>query len=1003
MIRFHLLGPLRVAVDGTEVPIATRRQRALLVLLLLNVGKVVPSERLIDRLWDGTPPPQGAVTLRSYVSNIRQALGGPAGFGSALVTRGHGYCLEVPPESVDAVRMATAAQAGSEHLRADRPQEALRAFAAAVDEWGGDPLADVADHAAVQSTLTQLTETYLGAVEGRFAALLACGRPADALPGLEAFAADHPLREAPRAMLMRALYQAGRAPEAIETYRGFRAMLRDELGIDPSARLDELFRQILDQDPALNAAARAPASASPGPALVGRGPELAVVADRLDELSTGTGALLTIAGEPGIGKTTLLEALERQARDRGFAVHSGRSPAAAGAPAFWPWAQVVDSIASTLDDAALRQACAGAARPVAQLSVSVAERTGLTAPIAGGDPEALRFLLYDAVATFVRQATGPAPVVITLDDVHWADRPSLELLSYLTPAVAAQPVLLVAAYRDLPAERTEALDATLATVAREDVAYELVLTGLGPSDIAGLLDPVPGRDDAGLAAVLHQRTGGNPFFVRQLVRLGPDPASGPAPRGVRHVIARRLDALPASSRTLLDAAAVIGRDFDLRAAAAAAALPTDAALDAFDEAVRHGLVERGPDGDRRFVHALVQEVVADRLPAGRAARLHAGVAAGLERAGTAAPAELARHMWAARDLVGVAAVPSLVAAADAAAAVYAVEEAEVHLRHALELAAADPSTELSLRLSLFQLIVAVRGWGDAEVRPTVDRAMELAEAGGFRDGSARLWWSMFFYLLDRDDPSYVQVADRLLASIDDGVGPAARAVVHLAAIFSALDADDRDTAHAHLVAARQQVEAAPADTLAAFDEHLHVMLLLIEGYWAAFAADDAAYRATTDAAIALADADGRPFPRAVARTLAAATGPYLDDPAFTHRLAGQALELDQRFGFGWLAAIGACVHAWAGAHADGAADDGAIAAAARTIEAQLAEILAHGRHGNESTLRLMLADVYALDGRDADARQALADARRQPGPYRGLMVDVIDRRERRLGKEKEQR
>ena len=95
-VEFHVLGPLRVVVDGIEVPIAARRQRALLVLLAINAGRVVPAERLIDQLWDGTPPPQGAVTLRSYVSNVRQALGGQSGLGSVLVTRGPGLLPRRP-------------------------------------------------------------------------------------------------------------------------------------------------------------------------------------------------------------------------------------------------------------------------------------------------------------------------------------------------------------------------------------------------------------------------------------------------------------------------------------------------------------------------------------------------------------------------------------------------------------------------------------------------------------------------------------------------------------------------------------------------------------------------------------------------------------------------------------------------------------------------------------------------------------------------------------------
>ena len=219
---FRILGPLRVVLDGVEVPIATRKQRALLVLLLMSVGRVVPTERLIDQLWDGEPPPQGAVTLRSYVSGLRQALGGPDGLGSALVTRGQGYCVDVPPGTVDAVRLRRLAEQGHGHLRNKLPDQALEAFEAAVESWFGDPLAEVADHEAAQSAVTALTETYLGAAEGRFEALLATGRHMDALPALEAFIVDHPMREEPHVLLMQALYRAGRAPEALEVQRRFR-------------------------------------------------------------------------------------------------------------------------------------------------------------------------------------------------------------------------------------------------------------------------------------------------------------------------------------------------------------------------------------------------------------------------------------------------------------------------------------------------------------------------------------------------------------------------------------------------------------------------------------------------------------------------------------------------------------------------------------------------------------------------------------------------------------
>src|SRR4028118_2162005 len=154
-LEFVVLGPLEVRRGGDALQIATRRQRALMLLLLLNVGRPVPAERLIDQLWDGNPPPQAAVTLRSYVSTLRQALGGRAGGGAALATRGQGYVLDVPAEAVDATRFTALVEQGRARLRAGGAAEALAAFEAAEDLWLGDPDAGIAAQAVAQAGRTR--------------------------------------------------------------------------------------------------------------------------------------------------------------------------------------------------------------------------------------------------------------------------------------------------------------------------------------------------------------------------------------------------------------------------------------------------------------------------------------------------------------------------------------------------------------------------------------------------------------------------------------------------------------------------------------------------------------------------------------------------------------------------------------------------------------------------------------------------------------------------------
>ena len=153
-------------------------------------------------------------------------------------------------------------------------------------------------------------------------------------------------------------------------------------------------------------------------------------------------------------------------------------------------------------------------------------------------------------------------------------------------------------------------------------------------------------------------------------------------------------------------------------------------------------------------------------------------------------------------------------------AVFAHEQAEVYLRRALELTRTatptDARTELTVLLSLFRLITAVRGWGDEDVRAVVDRAMELTEAGGLTDDTARLWWSLFFFLLDRDDGSYVDVVHTLAATLEDPEGPgdrvghAARATIHLGGVLADLDRDDRVSARRQLEQARPMSSWRPA-------------------------------------------------------------------------------------------------------------------------------------------------------------------------------------------------
>jgi DNA-binding SARP family transcriptional activator/outer membrane protein assembly factor BamB len=253
-VEFRILGPLEVWADGKEVELGRGRQRALLVILVLHTGEVVSTDRLIDALWSGTPPPTAAKVLQNLVSQLRRALGAEHG---AVVTRAPGYALVVPAEDVDARRFERLAAEGRDALESDAAA-AREMLGQALALWRGEPLAEFAYEEFARAEVARLEELGLAALEDRIDADLALGRSAELVPELETLVGRHPLRERLRAQQMLALYRAGRQADALATYRSGQAALRDELGLEPSPSLRQLEQAILVQDPALGEPAPLP-------------------------------------------------------------------------------------------------------------------------------------------------------------------------------------------------------------------------------------------------------------------------------------------------------------------------------------------------------------------------------------------------------------------------------------------------------------------------------------------------------------------------------------------------------------------------------------------------------------------------------------------------------------------------------------------------------------------------------------------------------------------------
>ena len=240
----RLLGPVQVVRAAGEVALGGPRPRALLALLVLEAGRVVPAGRLIEEAWRGRPPLGAAATLRSYVSRLRGVLAPEA----ALAARGGGYVLGVDPGAVDVVRFEGLAASGQAVLRRGEAAAAAGYFRAALGLWRGRALADVGEVEPLAREAARLEELRLVVVEGRIEADIGQGLHAEAIGELEGLAGEYPLRERLWRLLVLALYRAGRQADALAAYRRARDLLATELGLEPGEELRRLEQAVLRQE-----------------------------------------------------------------------------------------------------------------------------------------------------------------------------------------------------------------------------------------------------------------------------------------------------------------------------------------------------------------------------------------------------------------------------------------------------------------------------------------------------------------------------------------------------------------------------------------------------------------------------------------------------------------------------------------------------------------------------------------------------------------------------------
>lgn len=500
-----------------------------------------------------------------------------------------------------------------------------------------------------------------------------------------------------------------------------------------------------------------------GALVVGREAELAALADLLGRMVSGHGAIVALVGEPGIGKSHTAQTLARRAT--GMRTLWGRCNEEPGAPPYWPWLQIMRVWLEGHDDDELRATLGAAAAPIAEILPEIRHRFRDLAPLLPTpDPQQERFRLFDAMAGFWKVAAATEPLLLIIDNLHWADASSLRMLEFFAPEIADSHILLLATYRDTELGRQHPLSVTLGDLARYGHFHRFRLAGLNRQETATLIAQSGG---AGLTPPLldgiYSQTEGNPLFIAEttslliqegvLGRRAEERAAAPRvlasiriPEGVREVIGRRLSRLSPQANRVLERAALIGRTFDLQLLRRVLDETLARNLqNTIEEALHSHVLEPAEQpGWFQFSHALIRDTLYDEIAIPTRSGLHLQVAQAIEErykddADRHLPA-LAHHYSSALPGADAERTTDIARrAAERATRLLAHEEAARYYRLALQAAGAmsarDPVLTISLLNALGESLTATGEY--LQAREAFEQAMSLASASNAIDQMTR--------------------------------------------------------------------------------------------------------------------------------------------------------------------------------------------------------------------------------------------------------------------------
>ncbi|WP_189269763.1 ATP-binding protein, partial [Streptomyces fuscichromogenes] len=808
---------------------------------------------------------------------------------------------------------------------------------------------------------------------------LSLGQSERVLASLQLAARMAPLHETVQASLVSALAAAGRQAEALTVFRTVRAQLAEELGIRPGPALVTAHRRVLEPAPAGDVPDEQPPNPVAGTPpttdhLVGRSEELAVLRQAVESALTRSTGLVLVEGEPGAGKTRLLEETAAEAGRRGALVVRGHCLEGDGTPSMWPWVQAVGAILGALPAAGRGEWHIG------ELGRLVGPQGRVpTTPVL--PDSGAQFRLFEQTVALVRQVSARRPVLLVVDDLQWADAASLDLFSHLA-AHLPPGTAVIGALRDRAPTPGPELERMLAAASRLPRHRRIRLGPLGPAEVAELVRQETGQETGpGATRSIHARTAGNPFFVRELSRLLADggalteaaTARTGVPATVRDVVRDRVAVLDTDTRHLLQVAALIGRDVDLALLARAARLDARTCLDRLEPLQELGLLEPAPGNPYafRFAHDLVRESVADATPPARATRLHLLVADALEHSTIADDERLAHHLWSAGPLADPArTATALIGAGRRAAGKSALQAAARQLQSAARVARRAGLGELELSaLSLFTSVDGMRAGYVGSALELLERAEQLARGlGREREAADFLFsrWAAHSQGIQLDRAG--RLAHRLLEQGEASADPVVRAYGQYAWGIHQWDVGNIGEAFRYL----SRTNSTMLDDLARGREGTLRRDLRLLG--PAMLALMTALHGDLDTAWTLFDtmeatADDDPYVITVWAAFACTAAALAGDPVRARRAAERGSALDPEFSFVFLGSYQRLALCWAHA-VTGEDPAGAAAEAQRLIDVALADPPRSGL----ATWYGLLAEMWLAAGKLDEATTALDHA-----------------------------